>query len=179
MKNFIVNFSLIIAICSISCDQERPGRWKKDDIPVKDTADQKVENGFGAAIIVVKDPKAFVDMWYKPEFPEFDTVQEVQRSVEIGAFIMFAGCKPGQNDKCDITVDYSLISPEGKVLGTSLDQIVWNDTPPPALNTHISKASMVLEFKEGNKIGEYKVKAVVHDINANISFNLETHFELK
>jgi len=179
MRQSITIFVLIILCCFCSCTQSRAGKWKSNDIPITDTNDQKAKDGFGAAIIVVKDPKSFVEMWNKPDFPDFDTVHDVQRSDQIGAFIMFAGCKPGTNNKCDVRVDYSLINPDGKAIGDSLDQVVWNDDPPPPSNTHISKASMVLEFKDSNKPGEYKVRAVVRDTNAAITLRLETQFQLK
>ncbi len=179
MKKLAATFLLTIVTSSLSCAQDQRRGWKKDGIPTTNTADRKAENGFGAAVIVVEDPKGFVERWYKPDFPDFETVKEVQPSVEIGAFIMFAGCKPGSDGKCDTTVDYALISPDGKVIGDSLNQIVWNGNPPPTANTHISKASMILKFRESNKLGEYKLRAVVYDKNAKISLSLETQFELK
>jgi hypothetical protein len=179
MKNLLTIVLFVTALFSVGCAQEGPGRWLTNGSPATDSPDWKAKNGFGAALVVVKDPKQFVDMWYKPDFPDFDTVKEAHLSDEIGAFIMFAGCKPGPDGKCNTKVDYSLIRPDGELAGETVDQIVWNDAPPPPQNTHISKASMVLTFTEANTPGRYKVKAKVYDKNADISLSLETHFDLK
>ncbi len=176
-----IGFILLFVILAYapSCAQKKAGSWLMNGIPATDSPDHKTVNGFGGVIIVVRDPKAFVEMWNKPDFPDFDTVKDVGPSIQIGTFVMFAGCKPGSNGKCDTTVDYSLIDPAGKVSQTPPDQVIWNEVPPPKQNTHISKASMVLKFRESDQRGTYTVKAVVHDKNADISFELETKFELK
>ena len=179
MTNRTLICVVVLVLALSACAQPKSRRWKSNTQPVSDTADRKAKNGFGGALIVVDDPRSFMEMWSKPDFPDFDTVKIAKRNSTIGAFIMFAGCKPGKDGKCDTVVDYSLIGPKGNTLGESLDQVIWNDIPPPVENTHVSKACLTITFTDNNLAGEYKVKAVVKDRNADVTFELENSFQLK
>jgi hypothetical protein len=163
-----------------SCaQQERPGRWTKNGEPDVNAADHKAINGFGAHLIVVKNPHAFVDVWRRPEKPEFDTVKEIGFNEEVGVMILFAGCTPDARGFCDCEVDYLLEKPDGSVLVDKKSQNLWSMAAPPESNTELGSAVLAFNTATSLHPGAYKVKATVRDKHADVTFDLETQFVLK
>jgi hypothetical protein len=170
---------LINLFVQISCSQQKPGKWLDNGNPIADGPDHKAVNGFGVHVILVEDPKAFMEIWRKPEFPDIKTVKVARGGVPIAAFVLFAGCTPGSNGTCDTSVDYIVINPKGNVIGEKKDQILWSEAPPPKENTQAGKASLTFTFNDGNPTGEYTVRAVAKDRNADISLEVETKVEFR
>ena len=50
---------------------------------------------------------------------------------------------------------------------------------PPAPIIQLSEAILTIKLNADSPVGEYKVKAKVHDINADNSFELETEFNFE
>src|SRR4051794_6465527 len=88
-------------------------QWKKDGKPVEDTLDRKSVGGFGAQLLIVRKPRAFIEDWQKLETPQIDLVTISQRGELLGAFVLFAGCKPDAQGTCNSEVDYFLYRPDG------------------------------------------------------------------
>ncbi len=154
-------------------------QWKKGDESIPDTPDRKSVNGFGAHLLVVENPRAFVEEWQKPETPQINPVSEVKRGVLIGAFVLFARCKPDPQGRCNSKVDYTIYKPDGTVYAERKEQPLWDEEPPPGANIQLSKAILGISMEKNDPVGEYKVKAKVADLNAQISFELETKFKLQ
>jgi len=68
--------------------------------------------------------------------------------------------------------------PIGTLLAERKSEPLWKEAAPPAPNIQLGKAILAFRLEDGDAAGEYKVKARVSDLNANISFELETHFRL-
>jgi len=154
-------------------------QWKKGDERAPDTADRKSVNGFGAHLLIVENPRAFIEKWQKPETPKIDPVSEVKRGVLLGAFVLFAGCKPDAQGLCNSEVDYTVYKPDGTIYAERKEQPLWKEAPPPGTNIQLSNAILVIRMEKEDPVGDYKVKARVADLNANISFELETKFRLR
>ena len=144
-----------------------------------DSSDRKSVGGFGGHLIVVENPQAFIEQWLKPETPNITTVTSVDRGVLIGAFVLFAGCKPNAQRICNSEVDYMVYKPDGTLYAERKKQPLWKDEPPPTPNIQLSSAILAFRFEKNDPPGEYKVKAKVSDLNAEISFELETIVRLK
>lgn len=140
----------------------------------KQETDRKVVKGFGGFLLVVKDPQAFIEEWQKPETPNITPVKNIDRGVLIGAFVLFGGCKTDEQRRCNTEVDYTLYKPDGSVYAERKNQPLWKDEAPPAANTQLSKAILGIRFEKEDPSGVYKVKAKVSDLNAQITFELET-----
>src|SRR6185369_11649677 len=106
-------------------------QWKKGDESIPDTPDRKSVNGFGAHLLVVENPQAFVEEWQKPETPKINPVSEVKRGVIIGAFVLFARCKPDPQGRCNSKVDYTVYKPDGSIYAEHKDQPLWDEEAPP------------------------------------------------
>ena len=153
-------------------------QWKKGDEPTPDTADRKSVNGFGANLLIVENPRAFIEEWQKPETPKINPVSQVKRGVVIGAFVLFAGCKPDPQGLCNSEVDYTVYKPDGTIYAERKEQPLWKEAPPPGTNIQLSRAILAIRMEQNDPDGNYKVKAKVTDLNAQISFELETKFRL-
>ena len=168
MKIVAVMF-LVLASVMVSAQQEKS----------EDTSDRKSVNGFSGHLLVVEDPRAFIEEWKKPETPNIKTAKEVKRDKVIGAFVIFSGCKPDGAGVCNAEVDYVVLKPDGTVYAERKAQPLWNQQAPPAQNVQLSKAILALRMRSADQNGEYKVKAKVSDLNAGVTFELETSFRLR
>ena len=155
------------------------GQSKQDGEREKKSLNRKAVNGFGGHLIVVENPREFIQQWLKAETPKITSVSEVKRGEPIGAFVLFAGCKQDTQGVCNSEVDYTIYKPDGSVYVERKKLPLWKEKAPPTPNTQLGKAILALRFGKDEPVGEYKVKAKVSDFNANISFELETTFRLQ
>src|SRR5262245_28756560 len=168
---------LAFVLTSVACGQNRPGRWLENGKPAPQSDDLKSENGFGAQIIVVHDPKAFMEMWNKPDFPNIETAKEVGRNEQVAAFILWSGCAAGHDGRCNSS--FKVIGPDGKVVAEKADEVLWKDTPLDPRETYVAHAALSIKFGSQDKSGNYVVTALVSDKNALASFELRTSIEVK
>jgi hypothetical protein len=174
MKIFGVVIFLLLIISSSASAQ-----WKKDGAREEDAPDRKSINGFGAHLLVVENPRGFIEEWAKPETPQIDPVTNVKRGVLYGAFVLFAGCKPDSQGRCNSEVDYIFYKPDGSLYAERKGEPLWKEQAPPGPNIQLGSAILGFRIEKDDPSGEYKVKAKVYDLNAKVSFELETKFYLK
>ena len=174
MKIISVTLFLILIAVSPALPQ-----WKKNDERASDAPDRKAVNGFGGHLIVVENPREFIKEWLKPETPKIKSATHVKRGDSIGAFVLFAGCKTDAQGVCNSEVDYTVYKPDGSIFAELKGQPLWKEQAPPAPNIQLGRAILAFRLGKGDPTGEYKVKAKVSDLNADISFELETKFRLK
>lgn len=155
------------------------GQWKKGDERVEDAPDRKSVNGFGGHLIIVEDPREFIEKWLKPETPKINIATNVKRGDLMGVFVLFAGCKPDAQGVCNSEVDYIIYKPDGGLYAERKGQPLWKEKAPPAPNIQLSRAILGFRMEENDPTGEYRVKAKVTDLNADVSFELETGFRFK
>lgn len=178
MKILKILLLLFLLMTGISA-QDRPGRWLVDGKPATDSDWSKAKNGFGAQLIVVGDPRAFMEMWNRPEKPDIHTAKEVTKGQQFGAFIIFVSCRAGRNGNCDAAVDFTVVGPDGKTVVRRPNQIIWNGPPLDRKTTYLGKAVLGLSLTERSPLGKYAIIAAVSDKNAPASFELRYEVELK
>ena len=61
MKIILAMLVIVLANVMVSA------QWKKGDEKVADTAERKSVNGFAGHLIIVEDPKGFIEEWSKPD----------------------------------------------------------------------------------------------------------------
>jgi hypothetical protein len=154
-------------------------QWKRNNERAADTTEQKAVNGFGGHLLLVENPRAFIQEWMKPETPHINPASEVTREMSLGAFVLFAGCRPDKQGICNTEVDYTIYKPDGSVFLEREHQPLWKDTAPPPPIIQLSSAILMFRMRDVDPSGEYKIKAKVSDLNADISFQLERKFTLK
>ena len=172
MKPLIaILFVVVVAASSAYSQRQRE--------PAPDTPDRKALNGFGGHLIVVENPRAFIQEWMKPETPKIKSAKDVERGDSIGAFVLFAGCKPDLQGICKSKVDYTIYKPDGTVFVERKSLPLWDLHAPAAPIIQLGKAILAFRLGPNDTNGEYKVKAKVSDLNANVTLELETKFRLK
>ena len=155
------------------------GQTKQDGEREKNLSNRKTVNGFGGHLIVVENPREFIQQWLQPKTPKIKSASDVKRGESIGAFVLFAGCKQDAQGICNSEVDYTIYKPDGSIYVERKKLPLWKEKAPPVPNTQLGKAILALRFGKDEPVGQYKVKAKVSDFNANISFELETTFRLQ
>ncbi len=154
------------------------GQWKSDDKKASDSPDRKSINGFGAHLVAVKNPRDFIQQWLKPETPKLKSATNVESGESLGLLVFFAGCKE-VDGACSSEVDYAIYKPDGSLFVERKAQPLWKGPAPPKPNIQLGRAILAFAFPKGQPSGKYKITAKVRDINADISFDLETQLELK
>src|SRR5215813_8109882 len=129
-----------LVVLLLFCSGIANAQWKKGDERVADTPDRKSVNGFGGNLLVVENPKAFIEEWQKPETPNINPASEVKRGDLLGAFVLFAGCKPDAQDVCNAEVDYAVYKPDGSLYAEQKGQTLWKEKAPPATIIQLSTA---------------------------------------
>jgi hypothetical protein len=166
---------LLLLVATISAS----GQWKKGDERVDDAPDRKSVNGFGGHLIIVENPREFMEDWLKPETPKINIATNVKRGDLLGAFVLFAGCKPDAQGLCNSEVDYTIYKPDGGLYAERKGQPLWKEDAPPPPIIQLSRAILSFRMEKNDPAGEYRVKAKVSDLNADVFFELETKFRLK
>jgi hypothetical protein len=173
MKLTLASLFLVMVAASPALSQ-----WKQNGQPAPDAADRKEVKGFGGHLLVVKDPQGFIKEWLKPETPHINVAHTVNPGQVHGAFVLFAGCKPDERGICNAEVSYAIYNPDGSLREERKALPLWKEEAPPQPIIQLSRAIFTFRLAESDPVGEYKVKALVHDLNADISFELETKFSL-
>ena len=172
----IVSATLFLILMAAS---PASSQWKQNDKPASDAPDRKEVSGFGGHLIVVENPREFIQEWLKPDTPKIKSATNVKRGDSIGAFVLFAGCKTDAQGVCNSEVDYTVYKPDGSMFAERKEEPLWKEQAPPAPNIQLGRAILAFRLGKEHPAGEYKVKAKVSDLNANITFELETKFRLK
>jgi hypothetical protein len=154
-------------------------QWRENGGTASDTPDRKDVKGFGGHLMVVKDPQGFIAEWLKPETPHIKVARTVKRGEIHGALVLFAGCKPDAKGICNAEVDYAIYNPDGSLREEKKALPLWKDEAPPQPIIQLGRALLTFRLDKDAPAGEYKVKAKVHDLNADISFELETKFSVE
>jgi hypothetical protein len=150
------------------------GQCKNNGENAGDNPAQKSVKGFGAQLLIVEKPQEFIQEWSKPETPHINPVSVAKRGEPLGVLVLFAGCKPDSKGVCNAEVDYTIYKPDGSIYGEQKAQELWKLEAPPVPNIQLGRAILVLRIEKKDPAGEYKAKARVHDLNADVSFELET-----
>src|SRR5262245_33222547 len=145
MKTLAKAIAVILITSSVAQTQ-----WKKDGKPVEDTPDRKSVGAFGGHLLVVRNPRAFIEDWQKPETPQIKPVSKVQRGEMLGAFVLFAGCKADAQGICNAEVDYFLYRPDGSLYAEMKSQPLWKEQAPPATNTQLSRAILAIRMERSD-----------------------------
>jgi hypothetical protein len=149
------------------------------DNQIADSPSRKASNGFGGDLIVIEDPAKFVEDWQRPETPKFSSATVVKRGVRLGAVVIFAGCKRDPAGICNAEVDYAIYKPDGSLYQEQKGLPLWKEPAPPSKNFQLGRA--ILSFRTGpsDQVGQYRVTAKCTDLNADVTLELETTFELQ
>jgi hypothetical protein len=178
MKLVTTTLSLIL----IAASHAFPLR-QQDPKTTIDEPNYKRVHSFSGYLVVDDYPYDHVREWLKPiEIATVSEMPTMKRGKTMGAFVELMGCKPNAQGVCNAQVDYTIYKPDGSTFATRAigpGGLLWKKYPPAARRNRKGLARMHFRFGKDDPAGEYKVKAKVSDLNADISFEIELNFSLK
>lgn len=156
----------------------------QDHKTTRDEPNFKRVNGFSGYLTVDDYPHDHVQRWLDPvEIATLSAMPTMKRGKTMGAFVELMGCKQNARGVCNARVNYTIYKPDGGIFATRAVRqrgLLWKRQAPPAgRRSRKGLARMHFKFGKDDPAGEYKVKAKVTDLNADISFEIELNFYLR
>ena len=148
-----------------------------------DEPNYKRVNGFSGYLTLDDHPHDRVQRWLDPvEIATLSAMPTMKRGKTMGAFVELMGCKQNARGACNARVNYTVYKPDGGIFATRAvwqRGLLWKKQAPHAgRRTRKGLARMHFKFGKDDPAGEYKVRAKVTDLNADISFEIELNFYL-
>ena len=177
-----MNLARLLAVLLVLYTLDSWAQWYNPNTgaPVPDTESRKRSGDFGAMLTVTGNVKSFLDEWYKTaesHTPRLETTDKVKRGEIIGALLFFSGCGT-EGEKCNATVDFKVLSPNGSVYGEHNGSRIW---PGPAAKKAVvllSQARLEVRIEPNDPIGEYVVLASLKDSATKGVFQLRQKFKV-
>lgn len=148
-------------------------------IPESDA--QKSKGKFIAQLVFVANEREFFEKWATPsETVHIDFVDEVAINHPISSFVIFGGCQPDSKGRCNVTMQFKVTQPDGKIYAETPPMEVWRGkTAPPtrALEASVDYLKIIVEPHEQR--GAYAVMATVTDQTSGASIKLKKQFTAK
>ena len=144
--------------------------------PVPDKPSMRSSGDFGAQLILTGNAEGFRKAWNAttgtPTLPSSSTVRLGQ---SISAVIVFGGCKAGVTNKCQVSVDFALLAPDGTKTPVG-NGPVWSKEAPKPRILMLGDASVTVGFEKNDPPGIYTLIAKVKDRVANQNLQLTMPF---
>jgi len=144
----------------------------------------KKVNGFSGELTWNDWPRGWVQRWLDPvEIPTITALPTITRGETMGAFVELEGCQQNARGVCNTRVDFSIYKPDGSIFARRAvrqRELLWKKKGPPKGRRNVKGlARMHFKLEKYDPAGEYKAKAKVTDLNADISFEIEVNFYLR
>ncbi|QQX89292.1 hypothetical protein JJQ59_37775 (plasmid) [Cupriavidus necator] len=163
----------------LMCSFQTIAGWKDGNgRPVPDSDARKSSGDFGVQLVLTGDAKTFRDTWNRPGTPILPTTKTVQRGESVSTMLLFAGCKPGKDGRCNVDVKYRLISPNGSSDDFGTTPVSRRAAPKPGI-TELGDSVVTLEFNYEEPAGRYVFVATVTDRVANKTIEVSAQVTAK
>ena len=131
------------------------------------------KNGFGVMQVSSDDTTRFIAAWKVGNGPKA-TVTRTVANKPLFVLLIFQGCKPDTEGKCDIAADFVITRPDGTTNEDNKGIVVWNKAAPvdPKKPT-IGDGALGYGVDDEGPFGDYKVVATVTDKVAGVSVTTE------
>lgn len=136
------------------------------------------QDHFGAQLVLTPDEKQFVRVWKASSTPlDLPAIASVKRGSSVTALLVFQGCAKNAQGRCDVIADFTLQRPDGANVRAGSTPL-WSSEPSPG-RLHLGNGSMQLSFDASDRIGRYRVSAVVRDRVSGQTLNLRAGLEVR
>lgn len=137
-----------------------------------------VADGFAVMQIATPDPQGLMTAWNRPgDWVSITTTNQIARNKPIVTFIVFRGCKAGPTGACNVTAEFEVFDPAGKVYAKQQADIWVGRPPPPAKAIELSEGGMGLVIEDKDPLGVYRVSATITDNVAGKTLRTESTIE--
>ena len=157
---------------------------EQDDKATSDEPNFKRVSGFSGYLTLDDYPHDHVQRWFDPtEIVTLSAMPMMKRGKTMGAFVELTGCKQNARRACNVEVHFTIYKPDGSTFAQRAVRqrgLLWKkQTSHAGRRSRNGLARMHFKFGKDDSAGEYKVKAKVTDLNADISFEIELNFDLR
>jgi hypothetical protein len=138
-------------------------------------ANMASSGGLAIVQIAVADPNGLVADWRK-QTPgvQVHMTEATVRHKALYTFIIFKGCKADASGNCNLTADYEVIGPDGKLFSKQTDVSVWVARPAPSeAALQLSTGALGLLIEDKDLLGAYLIKTTTTDHIAGVSLATE------
>lgn len=102
--------------------------------------------------------------WAVPgEGVRLSTTSSTVRNKPIFIAFVFSGCVAKADGACDVTADFQVLAPDGKVYADQKAAPAWPRAPLGPSLLMLSDAKLGLRIENGEALGTYTVRIVIHD----------------
>lgn len=175
MRNFIVLLVLTLSLSS------HAGWINKSGEALPETESRKAAGDCGAHMVLVADDQQMFKVWgTASETVNVQTIDTVAVNGQVNAFIVFSGCKANSSGLCDVTVQFRVYQPNGKVYAGTPPMEVWQrKCPPPGKSLELSVQYLKVVIEPSDLLGTYVVSANVKDNISGALLQLSAPFSAK
>ena len=130
---------------------------------------------FAVLQVATTDPNALLAEWAKPTpGVRLTSSTRAARNQPIVTFIIFKGCKADASGACNLTADFTVTGPTGRIYSQEKAARVWVGRPPPPKQAlQLSESGLGLRFEAKDPLGPYRVRTTVTDHVAGVSLHTE------
>jgi hypothetical protein len=94
---------------------------------------------------------------------KLSTSSETQRNKPTFITFVFSGCAPKADGACDVSADFRILAPDGKVYGEQNAEPIWPRAPLAENILMLSDAKLGLRIEDGEALGGYTVRILLRD----------------
>lgn len=132
---------------------------------------------FGAALLVTDDHEGFFEAWNEPASdgyaPRISAVSQANRGDVVVALVLFTGCEADGQGNCNSEIDFKVVNPDGTVYANMEGAELWKLKPAPVNGVmQLGVTYLGFEIEPDDQLGEYRIEAVVMDLNGKNKLNL-------
>jgi hypothetical protein len=127
-------------------------------------------------------PQGLVRAFAAPERPAMPVLLETETVVpnqQFGIFLVFSGCREGDDGLCNTTVAYEIVLPDGRVAVRRDDMDVWHQPAPARGMPQLSEGVWVNPAEVLDPYGPHLIRAIVTDHVAGKTVELERFVTLQ
>lgn len=170
-----VLFALLIALVPVAASA---GWINKSGERLPEADYRKAAGDFGAQLVFVSDERELFRTWAVPsESVEVKDIDAVAVNKPINAFVVFSGCAASSTGKCDVSMRFRVLAPDGTVYADTPPMEVWYDKPaPPPRMLELSVQYLKVIVEPHEQRGRYTVEAQVRDKTSGKVLNLKKAF---
>jgi len=135
-------------------------------------------------LLITNDPDGFFEQWNRPQSPGYkpnmSTVSEAKRGDTVMAIILFSGCGADKTGNCNSQVDFKVYNPDGSLYSEYNNGELWSNKPAiPQGSMQVSVINLGFKIELDDQLGEYRIEAVVRDLNAKKRLKLKQTIRIK
>jgi hypothetical protein len=144
---------------------------------------QKEVEGFGARLVLSRQPDRFLAAWGAAPSSEerraIHNTEQAARGEPVVAFLLFTGCLHRATGLCDSTVSFTVLRPDGSVFASLELADLWKDKEvPPSQRPQLGATSLGVVVDGEDPLGVYTILARVCDAVAGWCLDLEQVLEV-